>query len=655
MKKFFVPKDGKTTGLVIKNIIIFAVLLAVCGLSVWSWFTFNHEAVADGIYVKTKADGVKVSWDGFNYYDNLTAMSSSQVVKDTTGLAKNLGNPLTLDLITGNGLNFFEPVINRRTGQQLLNSDGSWKGEQITSANSAGHYVDIDLFFRGESEKDIYLAGDSKISPKNPNGNLSEYGSFSKDYISAASRVAFLDANKNNCSFIWAPNADIELREHDAGYQMYTNKITEEVTVSSGTIDIDGGVVNNNKTYYFWTFWDDSVVTASPQDLSKFEARRFEYDEDLRYFVTDVTMYIPTYGGDNPSIPIFINESSVKPSGSAVNQYNQYVDGAKSHNTLRDDLGQYYVVTNTSYNVGDAAFSNAMKVVNGKIAAGSRIDMKLGYDPYNKILVVLSYTSSDGGSFDLAGQNNSVTIEATYFPLANDTICTLVNPTGSVAVSVAGNHKKQVHFKNDSDKNTVLPLSITTSEQFVAKKTGSGYDATYKFKNNSNNLYLDISNGTVSFNSTGSDFTLYYLNGFDGPLLKAGDYFLAVENGVIKSLLIGYLEPSEVVTVYTGLSFELIQGLTTDNQPYQYYNYNSKNLVVLGSGSSPKLFTNTASTSSTTKIGATKIATLTKADESDQYYTAHIVMRVWVEGTDREAQTPLADGIFNMSLHFTSQ
>lgn len=658
MKSIETPANRKTGRLVAKNLIILLVLVAVCGLSIWAWFTKGSTAIANGINVRSRADGVQVSWDGETYYDNLTALTDSAVT-GTTGLAKSLldadGNPLNLSLVTGNGLNFFEPYLNRRTGDVIL--DGSaWQGFDITADNSTGRYIDIELYFRGTSARDIYLAGDSAVSPKSESDRLSDYGAFSKDNIASASRVAFLtgEGEDQTCSFIWAPNADCELKENESGYTKYTTTDTEDVTISGGgTTDVDGGVVDNGKTYYFWTFWDDSVVTAYPNDLSKFEARKFVYDENVRYFVTEVTTYIPTYGGDNPSIPIFINESS-SASATSFNSYNTYIDGASSKNTIKESQGQYFGVTNTNFNIGDATCSNAMYIINGKIKPNAKITYKLGYDPDNRLLVVLSYSVDGGGSFDLGGQESDIVTTVTYFPLENNTNCALVNPTSSFAVSSGENYKNSVNFKSDSDKNNVLPVSITTAEQYTAVKTGDGYAATYKFRNVKTNQYLNISNGTVSFDASGSAFTLYYMSGVDSPLLKSGDYYLVVNNGTVSAVKVGNLDVADAVTVYTGSSYEFNTGLSTDAQPYQYYDSELKSLVNLGSSTSPKLFTSANGTDATVKVGNTPIATLEKANEADEYFTAHIVMRVWVEGTDREAKTPLADGIFDMSLHFIS-
>lgn len=647
----------KTGGLIGKNLIIFLVLLVVCALSIWAWFTSKTDATANGIRLTTKSDGVEVSWDGKDWYKDLTALNASAVT-DEIGPAKNVDNPKSLNLITGNGLKFFEPVTNRRTGTVLMNGN-AWQGREITTSNNEGRFIDVDLYFRGTSARDVFLAADSLVAPKNINGNYSDFGAFSKDYIAAASRVAFLDAKKENVSFIWAPNADVELVYNDAGYTRITNKITEDVT-TGGPVTIDGGVVNDNKTYYFWSLWDDSVVTTSPQDLNKFEARKFTYDSERRYFVTTVTMYIPTYGNDNPSIPIFVNESATKPSPSSVNQYNNYINGYNSSQTLRADLGQYLVVTNTAYNVGDAAFSNTMKVVSGGIDAGSKITFELGYDPVNKLLVVLNYQVAGGASFDLASEDTSVTTTVTYYNLDNNTNSVLVSPSAGVAVSSDTHYMKSVRFSDSATKLNVTNMSVSSKERFIAEKTGDKHEATYKFKNASTNEYLSIANGEISLNSTGSAFTLEIVDAFNSPVLKSGDYYLVFEGSSVKAVTAEKLDVNKAVTVYTGSTHSVVY--SSNAQPYQYYDSQEKALKTLSESTTPKLYastknwstTNLITNAATTKID-TKIATLTKASDDDEYYTAHIVMRIWVEGTDREAKTPLADGLFDVSLHFISQ
>ena len=137
MKNFLKSSKGKSGRFVAKNIIVLAVLVAVCTLGVWSWLTKGQTSFANGINITAKGDGVQVSWDGKSYYDDLTARDDSGIIKDQTGPAKNLcgvdGNPLSLNLITGDGINFFEPYINRRTGQTP--AQRRWKAPSPAAAS----------------------------------------------------------------------------------------------------------------------------------------------------------------------------------------------------------------------------------------------------------------------------------------------------------------------------------------------------------------------------------------------------------------------------------------------------------------------------------------------------------------------------------------
>lgn len=666
MNSDFTTAKRKTGGLIAKNLIILLVLVAVCALSIWAWFTKGTTATADGINVKSRADGVQVSWDGVNYYDNLQAIKDEEVVAGVNGLAKNLsgvdGEPLKLSLITGNGTNFFEPYLNRRTGT-VLASDTKWSGINVDSTNSEGRYVDMELYFRGTTARDVYLAGDSKVLPKSDDNTVrtSEYGPFTKDYIAAASRVAFLtgEGDSQQCSFIWAPNADIELKDNENGYTKYTTTATEEIKTSAGSDGIlNGGAVEDNNTYYLWTFTDDELIDTytKGQNSSYLEARQFTYDSKIKYYVTELSFYVPTYEHKDPSIPIIINNSGNRndlSSSDSVNiaGYDSLVGGK-----AQETNGQHFFVANGEFNLDNNSIkcTNKMYADSQYITSGEFITIKFGYNPETDLVTILNYEASGGGSFTLGGKEEEVTVTVTYFPLENNTNCALVNPASDTAVSSGEHYMKAVQFKDNSTKLNVLPVSVSTAEQFTAVKSGDGYAATYTFRNVGTNQYLTITNGTVSYSASGSSFSLYYMEGVEGPLLKSGDYFLVVKNGEVAAVKLGSLDAGEAVTVYTGSSYQLNTGLTADSQPYQYYTPET-GLVTLSAGSTPKLFTSTNSTDASVKVGNTKIVSLEKATEDAEYYEAKIVIRVWVEGTDREAKTPLADGIFDMSLHFTSK
>ncbi len=666
MKDTKVLVNRQTGRLIAKNVIIFVVLIAVCSLSIWAWFTQNTTATADGINIIAKSEGVKVSWDGKDYYDNLTALEDSAVEAEKTGLAKNIcnkdGTPYSLNLISGNGLKFFEPYLNRRTGTVLTNSDGSWSGFDVTNSPE-GKYIDIDLYFRGDNERDIYLAGNSKVDPKSTTDRISDFGPFSKDYIAAASRVAFFNVTKitgddgkikenRDCSFIWAPNANVELVENENGY----TKVTEfkEDTDSSGSSsggNLNGGALEDGNTYYLWTIAPNANYSSGTRQITN--SYLFEYDENISYYVAEFTVTVPSYQSENPSIPFLISQSGTSPLTNTFSfDRSASFSGNDGESLLKVSNQGYNAATFNNTSISENKCGQFYMTKTNTLIQGTQVDVKFGFNPQTGVVTVLGYEGND--SWSKGG--TEVPVDVKYYEIENNTTCALVNPKDSVAVSSAkDNNKKSVHFKDSSTKLNVMPVSITTAEQFTAEKTGDGYAATYKFKNTAEDKYLTINNGEISYTAAGSAFSLYYSSEHEGPLLKSGEYYLVVDGGVVKAVKLGDLDYTEAVTVYTGSSYQLNTELTSEGQTYQYYDADTNKLVTLNESSTPKLFTTTQTMAGTVKVGNTKIATLAKENEDDEYYTAHIVMRVWVEGTDREAQTPLADGIFNMSLHFTSQ
>lgn len=643
----------KTGGLIAKNLIILLVLAVVAFIAIWAWFTKNSAATASGVSVKTRADGIEVSWDGKDYYKDLTAVNP-QDIKDEVGPAKNLtenSEPLKLSLVTGNGTKFFEPKLNRKTGVPLINSDGSWKGTDISESNSSGKYVDIDLHFRSTMEKSIYLANDSTVSPKSITDRKSVFGDFSKDYICAASRLAFLNEDKTKCNFIWAPNSNYELKE-SSGYTKITDKKTAIIE------NHDAGSIgeyltdNDSKTYYIWL---PKNYDTDPDSQDDFQSNPMNFDvfdknsgQGLFTYEIDLTLNPRTIR----DIPVVINNNSSTITDSDLAN----IDREKSYNT-RDtsDTNPKAEISQQDFVLSDGKQA-AKFYING--FNETTLKVKLGYNPKKKLLVMLSYSGSNPEkSYDRTGNIGSTELE--YYEIENNVNAVLASPEHSLAVSkTSDEYSKAIGFKS-SDKNTIVPSFVSLSEQFRVIKTGQSYNATYRFEN-ANGEELAISNGKISFGSSGTEFSLAVFENFGGPAICYGNLYLVMKNGSLQLVDVKELNLNDLVTVYVGSSYELLTK-SSEPQEYRYYDNASKSTVPLGENTTPKLFSSPSyddPTQTVTEVGgdvAVAVATLAKAKSTDEYYTAHIIMRVWVEGTDRDALIPLADGIFNMSLHFISK
>ena len=659
MKNSEKPVSRKTGSLIAKNLIVLSCLVAVCAFAIFSWFTNGKTADASGISIISKADGVEISWDGTDYYKHLTAMDSSGVVEGDTGLAKNItgdANPASLDLVTGNGINFFSPVVNRKTGAVLKNADGSWKGSTVT--NSSGKYIDVELYFRALSPFKIFLAGDSAVSPKNPEGNISSFGNFSKDYIAAATRVAFLNAEKNSCSFIWAPNSDIELQESKDGYK----KLEETIeSVSTGGSDgIPDEILENNnsgKTYYLW-LPDEYVEDSNAQldGVGVAATSRYEtYGDEKGLYVFEFPI---TFLRPNQTIPFIINENSTSVSAEDIGTYVGASEG-KAHKY--DDSNDITLPTarfsSGTYNINLGANTyQTYGIYYSEFTKDSTINVKIGYNPTKKEFIMLGY--SGGGSDKEYNRANPTTIETRYYDLSANANIALANEKNSQAISESSS--KLIGFKSSG---VISPNSISSAEQFTAIKNGDKADATYTFRNIKTGSYLKAdSNGIalVGVNKATS-FKLVSLEGISGAVLKstAGELYLVYSNGKFTMVQASDVTANNFVSVFVGTSYALIKP-STAAQPYTFYDSNEKALTNLSSTSTPPLFTSSTSDTESKRIGVvdsnTKypVATLTKEDGSE-YYTAKIVVRIWAEGTDRDALQPLADGLFDVFLHFVPE
>lgn len=651
----------KTSGLIAKNLIILLVLAVVAFLAIWAWFTRSKTATADGISLIAKSDGVEVSWDDTSYYKNLTAMSDAEVEAKVTGLAKNLtgsNEPSPLSLITGNGLSFFEPKLNRRTGVPLQNADGSWQGTVIDGNNYSGRYIDIDLYFRGTTQRDVYLASDSLVSPKETSA-ISEYGNFSTGYICSASRLAFLDSDKTSCSFIWAPNSDYELKE-SSGYSLVDTEETAEI-VTPGTSTIGEYLTSSNgKTYYMWLPNNYDSDPQSQQDFGSHQMS-FEVFDDVAgtgLYTFELTMNLNAYK-QTRDIPLTINNNS---SSFTANDANNCVDKSKSWDANGSDATPMAKISNQSF-TNISGIQMPKFYIQGFYGTND-FKIKLGYNPDTKVLLVVGYsgTTPDGGTkaFDRSGTSSSTEYKH-YYTLDSDANVALASPEHLFALTSSESSMiKPISFKTN-DKKTISPASISSTEQFTVKKTVEDeekpYEATYKFKNVSNGKFLTVNGEALAYSSAGTEFTLDNISSFDGPAICFEDYYLVIKNGELQLVDFANLNLNDLVTVYSGDSYD-VDINSSNSQTYTYYDNESKALKALSTTSNPKLFATKAYDNvkkpAVTKVGV-PVATLEKVKETDEYYKAHIVIRVWVEGTDRDALIPLADGIFNMALHFTAK
>lgn len=235
--------------------------------------------------------------------------------------------------------------------------------------------------------------------------------------------------------------------------------------------------------------------------------------------------------------------------------------------------------------------------------------------------------------------------------------------------------------EKDADNNTITRDtykinrdSLLPGSVFTVETTGSV--GQYKFKHDETGLYLYDNNGTLgltdSANATpfeltnGSDYTVTVTKGEGVTEQKtltfcrlqskgSSGYYLSInESGAFLStqmvdcrIFISQGEASS--SAYTFVK----EGTAQDD--YQYLKKNTSSISTLTKlDADVDVFPDPVSYIITdlSNIDTIPIVTLTKAKSTDKYYTGQIKIRIWVEGTDREAKTPLVNGIFYTQLVF---
>ncbi len=682
------PINRSTGSIIAKCAVIFVVLGVVCFLSIWAWFTHSTKATADGINVIAKAEGVEVSWDGVDYFYDLTAKDESEYKSNVTGYAKNLcdseGNPAPLKLVTGNGINFFEPYVNRRTGTPLV-KNGVWQGVDIVDGvNSEGKYIDLDLYFRGINESNIYLSGESRVTPKNEDKyglHKSAYGPFSKDNIASAARLAFLgvedtkdedgnvvDSSITDCKFIWAPNANLRLHGNSDGYERY-QKIDETEGFEAGDLGEVIDFTTQKGDYYLWLptkYESDEKTQEAHLASNKMKFTVYDEKNGTGLYTYDYVITEPN-AGKNATLLYYINESGTEWNSDDIS----YVEVSKSKaNNDTSDSSPKVALADT-FTLNDIYSNNGQAIqVNRKAPAfyieGSQfkaqdITITIGYNPEDKEVVIVGYHCEGIKTYNRAGK--AIESQKYYELPSTTTNVALVNPQTAIAISgdQNNNHKKGVAFSDSPTNNNVTSLSVTLSEQFTATKKGEGIDAKYTFKNKESNTWLAIKNGNFTWDANEFEFSLYYHKDFNGPLIKSGDYVLAVRDNEVVAADINNLNVDYAITVFIGSEYTFNYG---SEEIYEYYNNtipegSEKPIgkVSLNTVSTPPLHTtksvikdNPIDIENPLEVGPC-IAVL----NAENNYSAHIKVRLWVEGTDDDAQTPLADGIFDIALHFTTK
>lgn len=618
----------KTKNTLFRNLILSLVLLVTIFLVVLAWFTTVDDATAGGLSVTTKSPlGLQASFKDDNNY--------SATIKDP--------NAKQFNLISGNGEieNFFIPLLNRSTGEALT----PYASKRVAVANE--DYYETDLWFRGEEPLSIRLSSDSKIEPKDlsDESRISTFGNFSKDYIAGAARVAFynVDSNGNETlNNIWIPNSNYELIENTT----YT-KIEKESTGGSAKFDppstgtwILPGTTDYTKNVLYL---HERYAQGGSTSLDK-QHKKMNYDSATNkyYAVVDI------FGDFNVQHMIAVSEEDAETPKNILTNHG-YTDYRQYSLGLDDSTYKDYTITvglSGTYNADNLTWpsmyfgitNNNRDLFNNKLKF-NRFQVEVCYDRVNDKFTIVDFIYYEngnpdnvGGALDAAGIGSS----ESYTLNEGDTVI------------IAGEKENSLYALSFNDNKSLRALSlgsisdnisvINSNCMFLVEKRDGSPDNVYRLKHLPTGNYLSIDDeGNISLSKLTyniPEFTLL-VGSNGGPLLQSSSGFNISFDGDFSGS--GSAESS--ISIYKGSTYTVNPaGSAEANYSYLVKGQSTPSILA-----TDKYFTDISK--------APEIVKLAKIDNSG-YYKAHIKVRIWVEGTDREAKTPLAGGIFNNLLNF---
>ena len=257
-----------------------------------------------------------------------------------------------------------------------------------------------------------------------------------------------------------------------------------------------------------------------------------------------------------------------------------------------------------------------------------RFKVFMSYDKVNDKLEIIDfiYYEEDDPSNRGGGTGGFSSGETTY-ELENNKIVLLTNSYNNALYGIS--------FTNNNLKSSIIadPLdtivTYNSNAMFLVREVSEGK---YSFKHLPTSKYLTINeNNEIDLSATEAVFDLGA--GESGPSLSYNGYYLAFQGGYFYTST----DSKSSVIIYEGNTYSFLENGIAETS-YTYLINGNSNPTTLNN-----YYTNV--------LDVPSIATLAKIDNSG-YYKAHIKVRIWAEGTDREAKTPLAGGIFDNILMF---
>lgn len=199
----------KTTKMVVKNLIVFAVLIAVAAVGVRSWLNDDGAKKADatGLNVScSMPDGIQVAVLAPNTTPNQQTVWHDETFSLDTDSYASIFSALSMTEITGDGITFIRPPLTQYSTVATPATDKTW-GSTDTQTFANNEYLSFDLYFRTpNSGYKVSLDAETYLGPLSAN---QDYGNavngWSPNSVIGATRLSVVGDDNTNRKLLWIP------------------------------------------------------------------------------------------------------------------------------------------------------------------------------------------------------------------------------------------------------------------------------------------------------------------------------------------------------------------------------------------------------------------------------------------------------------------
>lgn len=656
----------KSDNRIFKNLILALVLVVTVFIAVVAWFTSKQESTANGITVTAiSGEGLKASFDNASF---------------DTAISRTITENFKFPLITGDGTNFFIPALNRASGVPLKDAAGIWQSKRDPIAaryGESGDYYVEDIWFSADQDLEVYLRQDSMLLPldvdkstgkqKDTIQRKSDFGTFSKDYIAGAARVAFFDVTEakdpetgektetENLKYVWVPNENYQLTK-SGNLTPIPSEIHQDGSGSFDPNDPDSTFGLSGLPDSGYRLWEGHTAAGQNPLLAAPQSRTVHIRENGTYVAAvdvvantqvdhailiareDASINVNTAytGAQEHDCYTYYNNDNITNAwvgayfdgGKNINYSNPAINNEWSKLVVSSDNSLFFSSIDRFQVLVQCAFDGSGNVTELKV---------IGFVFYN--------SKNPGDIIGGAGDNpTGTTLPGYSIEDGNMVVITGgVSDTSNVAygLTVGTSNVSSVRLSMEKDSNDVLvPVNPMPNQLF----TVSNSNGVYTFKSLLNGKFLAIEKGKITTSNTASEFTLETKKAGTStwPMLKSSDgYYITFNNGIF-----GVSATNEYagLYIYQGSAYDFTDNGAKEGS-YKYYKSGETALSTL---------TTAKTTDEAIEIPITRLVSSGESGGTTSY-KSHIRVKIWVEGTDREAEMPLAGGIFSTNLRFNGK